>query len=165
MFNPFYPFTEQLLQALVQKGKTYFVRQTFQRGKHVFDEGIKGYFIFTHYDNVTTAQDHYGAISYDPNRFLYDWKNTEHQQRLKIAAHGNKEYKVFSSVTKPGWERGINDRIQEKVRKHVYNLGWSPKGGETVDTSFRIKFGELYIVMKWGDRVNEEKFEKIEKLE
>jgi hypothetical protein len=164
MFNPFYPFTQQVLDAFVNKGKKYFVRQTFNRGKGHFDEGIKGYFIFSHYDNLTTAQDHFGAISYDPNRFLYEWDNPEHQEKLKVAASGLKEYKVYANLFKPDWERGINDRIKEKVRSYVSKLGWSPKSGEMVATSYEVRFGELYMVLKYRGRTAKVKFDEVENV-
>jgi len=164
MFNPFYPFTEQLLNAFIEKGKTFFVRQTFQRAKDHFDEGTKGYFLFSHYDNLVTAQDHFGAIGYDPNRFLYDWSNPDHQEKLKIAASGLKDYKIFAAVTRPGWDKGITNRLQEKVRIYVAKLGWRPKGNETVETNFELQFGELYLRMKYKGREAKIKFEDIEKL-
>ena len=162
MFNPFYPFTDQLLDAFVKNGKTFFVRQTFNRAKDHFDEGIKGYFLFSHYDNATTAMDHYGAISYDPNRFLYDWHNPEHQEKLRVAGSGLKEYKIFSAVFKTDWEKQLTNRMKERVRQYVSKLGWSPKSGEMVDTNYEIQFGELYLRLKYGGRQAKVKFEEIE---
>jgi hypothetical protein len=164
MFNPFYPFTRQLLEAFVAQGKKYFVRQTFHRARDHFDEGVKAYFLFSHYDTLTTAQDHFGAIAHDPNRFLYDWQNLEHQDKLKIAASELPDYKVFASVFKPDWERQVTDRLKEKVRKYVSRLGWTPKPGEMVNTSYELQFGELYVRLKYRERQAKVKFEEIEKL-
>src|SRR6478672_4087267 len=66
MFNPFYPFTTDLLEALVGSGKRFFVRQRFERARIPSDQGIRGYFLVSHYELLTTAQDHLGAIAYDP---------------------------------------------------------------------------------------------------
>jgi hypothetical protein len=163
MFNPFYPFTKQLLDAFVQRDRRYFVRQSFDRGKGAFDEGIKGYFLFSYYDNLTTAQDHFGAISHDPNRFLYDWENPEHRQKLETAASGLKEYKVFASVLRPDYEKGLTDTIKKRIRGYVSSrLGWYPKGSDTLDTNFELQFGELYIRLKYGGRQAKVKFEEIE---
>lgn len=118
MFNPFYPFTQKLLDAFVAKGKTYFVRQTFARGRNPFDSQEKGSFLFTHYDNLVTAQDHYGAISHDRNRFLYDWNNTEHQDKLRIAASNVfKEYRNYASVFRTDYERGLTDNLKKANKK------------------------------------------------
>jgi hypothetical protein len=164
MFNPFYPFTTQLLDGFVKKGKKYFVRQTFHRAMDHFDEGIKGYFIFSHYDNLTTAMDHFGAIANDAYRFLYDWDNAEHREKLKIAASQPKEYKIFAGVFKQDWERQVTNRLKEKVRMYVSKLGWSPKPGEMVDTKYEIQFGELYMRLSYAGRQAKVKFEEIEKL-
>ena len=65
MFNPFSPLSTRLEDAFVKAGKKYFVRQTYTRPSGHFDEGIKGYFIFTHYAEIGHAQHHLGAISED----------------------------------------------------------------------------------------------------
>jgi len=163
MFNPFYPLTTQLLDAFVAKGKKYFVRQTFNRAKNPFDDEIKGYFLFSHYDSFTTAQDHYGAISHDPNRFLYDWNNPEHQQKLRVAASGLKEYKNYASVLRIDYEKGLTDKLKKKIRSYVSNsLGWHIKGNDTLDSNFELQFGELFIRFKYGGRQAKVKFEDIE---
>lgn len=164
MFNPFYPLTEPLLHAFVAKGKTYFVRQSFERGKNPFDHETKGYFLFSHYDNLTTAQDHYGAIGHDAYRFLYDWNNPEHQQKLKVAASGLKEYKNYAAVFRPDYEKGMTEKIQKKIRNYVANsLGWFIKGSDTLDTAFELQFGELFMRFRHGSRQAKVKFEEIEK--
>jgi hypothetical protein len=164
VFNPFYPLTGKLLEAFVAKGKTYFVRQTFNRAKSPLDEGIKGYFLFSHYDNLTTAQDHFGAIRHDPNRFLYDWGNHEHREKLRIAASGLKEYRNYASVLRPDYEKGITDQVKKKIRQYVSDsLGWQIKGSDTLDTNFELQFGELFMRFKHGSRQAKVKFEEIEK--
>ncbi len=165
MYNPFFPFTIQLLEAFVAKGKKYFVRQTFDRAFDHFDEHIKGYYFFTHYDNIFKAKEHFEAIAHDPNRFLYDWDNPEHEERLRKAASNLfKEYKVYAAVAKPDWERGLTNRLQQKVRAHVTKLGWSPKAGDLVETKFEIRYGELLLVLKYGNRQTKAKFSDIENI-
>ncbi len=164
MFNPFYPFTSPLLQAFIEKGKIFFVRQQFIRGRNKTDEGVKGSFLITAYDNFTTAQDHYGAIAHDPYRFLYDWNREEDRNKLKIAASEMKEYRVFAAVFKLGWEREINDALREKIRLYISALGWSPAGKDVVDTSYEVRFGELYLCLKYKKREARVKFEEIELL-
>src|SRR5690242_8819380 len=106
MINPFYPFTRALLEALVKKGHRYFVRQTYRREKNT-SPGFKGAFLLTHYDSVTTAMDHYGAISYDAARFFYDWENAEHRRRLCMAADGPEGYKLYAALFRKDWERPV----------------------------------------------------------
>lgn len=164
MFNPFHPFTKELLEALAVSGKRFFVRQRFERARTAADQGIRGYFLVSHYELLTTAQDHFGAIAYDPYRFLYDWQDISHRDRLRRAAASIDEYRIFSPVFRPGWEKGITDRLKEKSRKYIDALGWTPKAGEMVNTNYEVQFGELFVRLSYKGREVKVKFEKIEKL-
>ena len=164
MFNPFHPLTIQLLEAFVGSGKRYFVRQRFDRARNINEQGIKGYFLISHYEMLTTAQDHLGAIAYDPMRFLYDWEDGTHRERLYMAAGMPADYKIYSPVFRPGWEAGITDRMKEKAKKYVAELGWTPKAGETVNTNYEVQFGELFVRLSYKGRQVKVKFEEIEKL-
>ena len=162
MFNPFYPFTTELLESFLKTGKSYFVRQTLPNSTSVREEGIKGYFLISHYDRLVTAQDHFGAIEYDRNRFLYDWNIPEHRQRLQTAAAGPKDFRIYSSVFRADWEKHLDEEFQQKVRAYVNSLDWRPKKGEVVDTRFELHFGELFLRLKYGGRIAKIKFEELE---
>jgi hypothetical protein len=164
MFNPFYPFTTDLLNVFVQQGKQYFVRQTFQRGKAPMDAVIKGAYLISHYDELNKAQVHYDALARDPGKFLYDWKNAGHQEKLKLAAASPAGYKVYSSIFEKGWEQHISDRIKKGIRLYVARLGWQPSRAESLSTDFYQTFGELYIKLKYKTREVKVKFEEIENL-
>lgn len=164
MFNPFHPFTIALLEAYVNAGKRYFVRQRFDRAKTPHDEGIKGCFLISHYELFTTAQDHLGAIAYDPFRFLYDWEDISHREKLRLAASLPEGYRIYSPVFRPDWEKGISDRMKEKARRYVAELGWAPKAGEMVNTNYEVQFGELFVRLSYKGRQVKVKFEEIEKL-
>ena len=164
MFNPFYPFTDQLLTAFVKQGKKYFVRQTFNRGKLHTDENVKAYLLFSHYDHLNTAMDHFGAISYDPRRFLYSWDDPVHREKLKYAASGLVDYRIYSTVLKPDWERPVNSRVKDQLRLYIKKMGWNPRRDEGVLTNYEIQFGELYIRIKYAGREAKVKFEEIEKI-
>ncbi len=164
MFNPFYPFTTSLLEALLQHGKRYFVRQTFRRGVPLLQEGIKGAYLISHYDSLHEAQVHCDALAHDPNRFVYDWSNPEHRERLKIAAGHPAGYNVYSSTFQKDWENQITERIKKSIRLYVTALGWQPSRSEGLHTSFYHTFGELYIKLKFKSREVRVKFEEIENL-
>jgi hypothetical protein len=164
MFNPFYLFTPELLEAMVKGGKRYFVRQRFDRGSSIGETNYLCPFLISHYELLTTAQDHLGAIAYDPLRFLYDWTNNEHKERLHRAAALCNEYKIYSPVFKPGWEKDITDALKEKAKRYVSALGWMPKGGEMVNTNYEVQFGELFVRLNYKGREVKVKFEEIEKL-
>ena len=164
MFNPFYPFTPELLDAFAENGKRYFVRQSFERGRNLVDENIKEYFLVTHYESLTTAMDHYGAIAYDKRRFLYDWENIEHRKKLKVAASAPEGFKIFAAVLKPGWDRPVDKILKNKIRKYIELIGWYPKRDEGVLTNYELQFGELYIRIKYARREAKVKLKEIEDL-
>ncbi len=164
MFNPFFPFSMQLLNAFIVQNKKFFVRQTFDRGKNPFDDDIKGYFMVSHYDDKTAAATHFDALKGDPNRFLYNWNNQEHQEKLKIAAGSPKGYKIYSSVFQKDWEKHITDKTKAKIRMYVAGLGWRPSRNDGLTTDFYLTFGEVYIRLKYKGHVEKIKFEEIEKL-
>lgn len=164
MFNPFAPLTTELLHAFIKNGKHYFVRQSFPRGKNQLDKDVKGYFLFSHYDNLTTAQDHYGTISYDKYRFLYNWDDLSHRGKLEIAASGLRDYRNYAAVFKPGWDKHDATRIRDKLRMYIKKLGWNPHRDEGVLTNYEIQFGELFIRIKHSGKEAKVKFEEVEKM-
>ena len=164
MFNPFYLFTSDLLDAFVKRNKTFFVRQSFPRGRNILDNHTKGYFIISHYEHLNTALDHFGAIAYDANRFLYNWNDPEHQKRLQIAASQPDDYKIYSTVFKPDWDKHISTKVRDKLRMYIKKVGWMPIRMDEVQTNYELQFGELYIRIKWGSREAKIKFEEIEKI-
>ena len=85
MFHPFYLLTNDLLPALIEKGKNFFVRQTYN-GIIKTGDMTERQFIFSHYPNISLALDHFGAIENDRFRYVYDWNNEEHRKKLLIAA-------------------------------------------------------------------------------
>ena len=164
MFNPLATLTEEVLNAFIESGKRYFVRQTFNRAKDHFDEGIRGYYLFCHYDDYFQAKEHYDAIVNDANRHLYDWENEEDQKKLKIAASKPPGFKLYANVFRPDWEKLITDRIRQKVRIYVQNLGWKLPRGEGITPQFYPHFGEVYVRLSHKGREVRVKFEDIEKI-
>jgi hypothetical protein len=107
MFNPLEPWNEAALEGFIKAGMRYFVRQCFDRAKGPFDENIKGYFLFCHYKNYAPAKEHYDAIKDDPSRFLYDWEEPEHREKLSIAASRPPGYKLYTNTFMPKWEQHL----------------------------------------------------------
>lgn len=164
MFNPLAPLTTEALEALVKGGNRFFVRQSFARARQPFDEGIRGYFLFCHYENFFKAKEHLEVLSEDPYRRLYDWEDEEDRKRLLLAASGPPGYRIFTNTFAPDWERHLTDRIHQKIRAYVRQLGWKPARGESVQPQFYPHFGEVCVSLKLGSREVRVKFEEIEKI-
>lgn len=163
MFNPFHPFTPELLKGMTEQEKRYFVRQSFG-ALSVLTNGelSKRQYLITHYTKLVTAQDHYATIKHDPNRFFYDWQNPEHQEKLLKAAALNKEYRVYGAVLRKEWKNLVTETVEGRIRSYIDSLGWQPKRNEKVDFVFELRFGELYAAIKYKKRRTTAKFEDIE---
>lgn len=162
MINPFAPFSKALLDAFVRRGNKYFVRQRFTRGRDHFDEGIKGYFIFTHYADIAHAQHHMMAIGRDPYKYLYEWDNPEHQQKLNTAASQPNSYKVYSAVFIKDWEKLVSS-MKEKAKDYIETkIIWRPGRGDNVDIAIYVNYGELYAKLKLRGQEVRVKLEEIE---
>ena len=157
MFQPFQPFTAPLLEALVLKGKRFFVRQTYTRykGTHAF--------LLSHYSQRVTAEDHFGAIAHDPNRFLYCWNEDSHRQRLMRAATDPSPYLVFAALFRADWEKSIPGHFADCLRQYIGKLGWQPRRDDGVQTHYEIQFGELFIRIRQGRKEVQVKLEDVER--
>lgn len=145
MFNPFCIFSPKLLNAVVKANKRYFVRQTFKRGFSYLDEGIRGYFIISHYDDLKEAQEHFEAISRDGNRFLYDWEDPEHREKLIIASKNPPGFKVYANLFERNWERHITDQFRCRIRRYIEDrLHWRPTRSDTINFHIEMRYGEAY---------------------
>lgn len=162
MFNPFFPFNQQLLNAFIKVGKKYFVRQSFNRAK---DDDVKGCFIIMHYSNQAEAAYHFGKMINDPHRRFYDWDNSEHQKRLLLAASGPSGYKIYSSVVEDKWHKHITNSLKSNTRKYIDGmLCWTPGNGDTVDVDISITHGELYATLAYERHKAKVKLSVIENL-
>ncbi|MEP7263496.1 MAG: hypothetical protein ABI772_03315 [Bacteroidota bacterium] len=165
MFNPFVPFTKQLLDAMLAKNKKYFVRQTCQRGMPLQDASVKGAFIFTHYDSEKEAIVHYDGLKKDTYRFLYDATIPEHLERLNIAGNNPEPYRIFAAVARPGWEEEAKKHLLEKVKYFTeHKLSWKPSRADGVNLKLYIQFGQLFAEIRLHNQKIKVNLEEIEKL-
>lgn len=163
MYNPFSPLSKPLLDAFVRLGKKYFVRQSFARVKDHFDKNVKEYFIITHYADMVRAQQHMMSIGHDAYKYLYEWDNPEHRQKLNVAAGNPPGYKIYSAVLTKDWEIQIRSTLKEKTRGYIErNIGWKPRRSDTVDFILYVNNGELYAKLKLRAEEVRVKLEEIE---
>jgi len=163
MFNPFCILTPELLEAFIQNGKKYFVRQQYgYSGKA--DEGMERHFIFTHYPNIASAMDHFGTIENDLFRYVYDWNNEAHRKRLVIAAGKPEGFKIWAGVFQKNWERLITRELEEKIRKYIKSMGWQPSRNDIINPKYYLYYGHLYVELKFKKKIVRIKFEEIENI-
>jgi hypothetical protein len=148
MHNPFGLLNLKLLHALIDAGNRYFVRQTYQRGLHPFDEIQKAAFLFTHYRDLRSAQMHYNFLHRDANRFLYDSRNPAHFAKLEIAARQVPAYPVYTPLLEKPWEP--SEKMSVSIRRYIAtHLNWRVPREETVKADLFTEFGELFVNLKY----------------
>ena len=163
MFNPLALLDERSLRGMVSEGHRYFVRQTFNRARDPFAAEIKGCFLFCHYKELAKAKEHYDVLAQDPYRFLYDWENPLHREKLQVAAGGPAGYKIYTNTLVPDWENHITPRIREKIRAYIMRLGWKPTRVEAVKPVLYPHFGEICVSLRFRKQEVRVTFGEIEK--
>lgn len=163
MFNPCYPFTTELLEAMLRKEVVHFVRSTYNRGWDKRDETIKEVLLMSHYHTAKEAERHFNVIRNDPHRFLYDARNAEQLAKLRIDASQPEGYKVFSKIIEPGKEQKATILFKENTKRYLYkNTQWDLRGRITIYPRLYFQLGELYTrISHDGDEITV-KFEDIE---
>jgi len=154
MHNPFVLLSARLLESLIKAGNTFFVRQTYKRGKNLLDPLNKAAFLITHYTDYSQAKTHYDNLYNDPNRFLYNITEPEHYEKLTLAATQPEGYKIYSPLIQQPWKP--TPEMAAKIRNYIgQKLSWSPKRSDTVKADLFVQFGELFITLKYErDTIN-----------
>lgn len=148
MHNPFGLLSVKLLYALINDDNRYFVRQTYRRGLNPSDPIHRAAFLFTHYNDLASARWHYNFLQHDPNRYLYDCKNTDHAARLETAAKQVPGYPVYTPLLEKPWQP--SEKMAELIRKYIgANLNWTPAREETVKADLFTEFGELFVNLNY----------------
>jgi hypothetical protein len=163
-FNPFYPFTKELLTALTEEGNKFFVRQEFKRGKNPLHPEIKNSFLITHYKEIESAMEHYDSLNTDSYRFLYDIDNPEHLNKLEIAASNPEGYSVFANVFHTDWQKRIGDQLMNRIRYYIGSkLKWKPERNDNLKFNLFMDMGTLSVKIMLNGKEAIAKFGEIEK--
>jgi hypothetical protein len=149
MHNPFVLLTTRLLESLIKADNTFFVRQTYPRGKNQLDPLNKAAFLFSHYTDYSRAKTHYDALDNDPNKFLYNLNEPGHYEKMFIAAGQPEGFHIYSPLVPQPWKPTAP--IATKIRNYInQKMGWSPSRSDAVKADLFVQFGELFITLKFG---------------
>lgn len=161
MFNPLYPFTQEVLDATIKRGGLWFVRNTFD----IADVKNRKNFLITHYNDASKAETHYNIIGHDAHRFLYRWQDEEDRERLKFASQQPEGYGIFSSYFYPDYKKKISKDYKEKINRYMYSqTAWKPAGSDTVHVDLYLQFGIMYLHLKFEGEELKIKFADIERI-
>jgi hypothetical protein len=163
MHNPFMLLSPSLLVSYVKSGNGFFVRQTFQRGLSVLDPLTRAAFLITQYNDYGQAKTHYDELHKDPNRFLYNLNDAEHYQKLQVAASQPHGYKIYTPTVSQPWKP--TTEIANNIRTYISRkTNWSPKRNELVKADLCVRFGELFVTLRYSIHAVTVPLAAIEKL-
>ncbi|MES1218479.1 MAG: hypothetical protein ABUT20_23435 [Bacteroidota bacterium] len=164
MYNPFPLLNDSVIRDQLEKGKRYFVRQTFKRG-HV--DGIKAAFLFRGYDKDErlTAMAHMECVNTDRNAFLYDAENPDELVRIYAASKQPKGYRIYYvGKIKIEWKppKVYENKIRSYIKKK--HSDWrTRKGEDPVEIGLYEEFGELFLKFNFRGDEDYIPFDEIEK--
>lgn len=158
MHNPLALLNTLLLDGLISAGHTYFVRQSYARGK---DPRMKEVFLLSPYRSKTQAIAHYDAISEDARKHIY---TLEEKEKLYRAATQPSGYQIYVALLKnKTWVPSYD--IAAKIKRYVTaEAGWKPERKDEVRAALLIAFGELFITLKLNQEEIKVPLSDIEKL-
>ena len=164
MFNPLFPFTRDVLEATVERGCTWFVRNNYPQAFDHFETEIKACFLMTHYNDHSKAIAHFNSISNDTSKKLYDWNAATDREKLYIAANQPEGYKIFSAYFLPDYKKKITVNTRAKINSYLrMHTSWKPGKGETVSVDLLLQFGILYASLGYAGEQIKITFKEIEK--
>lgn len=164
MHNPYTILTPELLQAMLRQ-PMYFIRQSYARGKDLFDEQTIP-LLLTHYGHDETdkerAERHIRLLGKDPYRFLYDSLNPEHAGKLKRAAARPSGFRIYVNLLPKKWEAPdyLKIRISRYVKEKLPWWNYSPS--DKLKVTLKERYGHLFIALLWRGQQTEVLLEDIE---
>lgn len=165
MYNPFVLLLEPVLDRLIERGVTYFVRQTYDRGRDHFEHNIKGVFLFSHYKDSNEAIAHFtSAIKYDPAKYLYNIHQPYDRERLYIAARQPEGYRIYVDVFAFHLEEWAPpEHLAKRMELYLRSMDWKPREGK-ISSSISVQTGTLYITFRRGREEMKVNLSEIEKF-
>ncbi len=167
MLQPFEPFRAMYIPKLRQMKKRYLVSQTYKRAYNHFEEVHKKDILLSDYDVLGGANIHYNAVKGDTYAAILDLENDAHLKKLEEMLSPASSYRLYWAVVKNAKElqEKINKVYKDKMRRYIdAKTNWRIKGDTTLYPSVQISFGELFIVLKYGNQTIRIKFEEIETI-
>lgn len=164
MLQPFYAFQTIFIDGLFKLNKTYLVSQTYKRGESLYTQE-KVCLLLTDYDDIGLANTHLNAIKHDRYAAILDLHRPTHKEKLLEMLASDSKYKLFFSAIKSAEELALRVTKQYKghMRRYIENrTDWRIGRDTALRPKLSLIFGELYVILKWGNRTLRVKFEDIE---
>lgn len=151
------------IDRLIQMKRTFLVTQTYRL--ELPTEG-KTNILLTDYDLDVTARTHWSAVKRDKFAAIIDLTKQEHLDKLKEMLKSESKYVVYWSVVKNKelLQKQINIAYKDKMKSYISrHTNWRIGRETTLYPSIEVKFGEIYVNVKYGSQRLNFKFEELSK--
>jgi hypothetical protein len=155
MFQPFERFHAKYITGLINLKKIYLVTQTYNRGFDHFENDVKTNILITDYENKVEADIHYNAVKGDKYASIMNLENEKHKEKLIEMLNVNSKYCVYWAIVKDAKSimKTLDLKYKDNVRRYIANkTNLRLKPSETLFTSLVVNFGEIYLVIKAGNK-------------
>ncbi|MBC7865999.1 MAG: hypothetical protein H7X88_00560 [Gloeobacteraceae cyanobacterium ES-bin-316] len=165
MLQPFVKLQQPFIDKLVELKKYYLVAQSYARNDDHFSDTKKQGILLSDYDDEGLAKIHLNAVSHDKYACILDLRKAAHYKKLQAMMLGD-QYELFWCIVKSAaalkkkLDAGYKGKIRNWIEKNTH---WDIKASESVLTQFEVRFGELFLILKWRTQKASLKFEEIER--
>ena len=166
MLQPFVKLEQAFIYKMVELKKFYLVSQSYTRHLDHSAEIKKQGILLSDYDDPGLAKIHLNAVSHDKYSALLDLRKPAHLAKLQEMMSGDM-YELYwcvvydSNQLKRRLDTSYKGRIRSWIEK---NTSWRIAGSDGVQTQFEVRFGELFLIIKWKKLKASLKFEEVERL-
>jgi hypothetical protein len=163
--QPFILFEKKFIPRLRQLKKDFLVAQSYSRGMDVFAPE-KTSILISSYDDQGLAEIHLKAIRDDKYSAIINLAHAKHFEKLLSMLQADSPYTLYWSVVKDAaqLEKHLNQRFADNMRRYIQkHTSWRIGGKDSVEPTFEVTFGELFVNLKWRTQRQRVKFEEIEK--
>jgi hypothetical protein len=166
MLHIFEPFKSIYLSELIKRNRFYLVSQSYHRhlGNTPTTETKPG-LLMSCYEDVNMAKTHVKALTNDSFAALIDLQKPVHKAKMQELLTGDGKYQVFIAAIKS--TTGVEDRVNRLYRAHMKRYieartNWRISADTVLQPHLHLVFGELFITLKYGDKMLRVKLEEIE---
>lgn len=170
MLQPFFKlepsFAESFLEKMLSLKKIYFVSQGYKRGFNHLAEIHKEDILLTDYADEGLAKIHLNAVKADKYAAIINLTKPVHFKKIREMITGE-VYDVYRSAVPnlKELEKRLDNGYKIKLRRYIETqTNWRIPQGESVQSQFEVRFGELFLNLKWRTQRVRLKFEDIERM-
>jgi hypothetical protein len=165
MLQPFIKLEQLFINKMLSLHKVYLVTQSYNRHHDHFSDDNRQGILVSDYDDAGLATIHYNAVSHDRYAAILDLRKPAHYKKLQEMMKGE-EYALYWCIVKSAAElmKRLDAGYKGKIRSWVEkNTSWNIKASDRVLTQFEVRFGELFLILKWRTQKASLNFEEIER--